>query len=143
MQKTPKTPKQDRFALHFPKIDQWDKQLITKIYHKYANSPVRIFMIDFGNILCSAHGKDNLYGEGAIRGLLTGTISNLDLAYHRTIDLLKDAGEKGLRISQFYGKFPKQTWMLQDQMCVPYSVIKKLEGEGRVKFEYPRFFYNK
>jgi glyoxylase-like metal-dependent hydrolase (beta-lactamase superfamily II) len=95
------------------------------------------------NILyfCSAHGKEVILGEQKSQELCLGSIAKLDFAKKRTVDLLRAAGNKGMRISEFYGKFPKQTWTLQDQMCVPFCVIKVLETEDRVKFQTPRFYF--
>ncbi len=87
--------------------------------------------------LCAAHAKEVIQGAGAIRELLAGTLALLDLARGTTIDLLKRPG--GMRLRDFAGHYPKETWLLQDQICVPFAVIKSLEREGRVAFKDDRY----
>jgi glyoxylase-like metal-dependent hydrolase (beta-lactamase superfamily II) len=89
---------------------------------------------------CAAHAKQIYQGEEICHELLIGTLQKLDYAKERTIELLSQAGLNGMRLKDFYGKFPKSVWMLQDQMCVPFSVIKVLEKEGKIQFQNQRFF---
>lgn len=86
-------------------------------------------------------GHAKIIGQGSVyaKELIHGTIAKLDYAKTRTIELLK--AKPGIRIREFYGKFPKATWLLQDQVCVPFSVLKSLERTNQVKFENGGFYY--
>jgi glyoxylase-like metal-dependent hydrolase (beta-lactamase superfamily II) len=88
-------------------------------------------------ILCAAHAKDVMLGAGAIQELFAGTLAILNRARETTIDLLKRPG--GIRLKDFAGHYPKETWLMQDQICVPFAVIKSLEKEGRIKAENGRY----
>ncbi len=88
-------------------------------------------------ILCAAHAKDIMRGANAIHELFTGTLAVLARAKETTIELLKLPG--GTQLKDFAGHYPKETWRLQDQVCVPFAVIKSLEKEGRVKAENDRY----
>jgi glyoxylase-like metal-dependent hydrolase (beta-lactamase superfamily II) len=113
----------------------------TSNYSQIYSSIEKILSLKI-ELFCSAHGHFINTGIENNRELCSGTLQNLDSARERTIELLKLSQQEGMRISDFNGKFPKKTWMLQDQMCVPYSIIKELEKEGKVRFENQRFYYN-
>ena len=90
---------------------------------------------------CAAHARIIPQGSQACRELCEGTLKKLDLAMQITIDALKSAGKTGIRIREFYGKYPKAVWLLQDQTCVPFSIIKELEKENKVVFTAGRFYW--
>jgi len=87
----------------------------------------------------AAHAKNICRGQEFASDLIQGTITKLDYAKSRTIELLQ--AHPGMRLKNFYGKFPKATWMLQDQVCVPYAVCKSLERLNLVRFENQHFYY--
>jgi glyoxylase-like metal-dependent hydrolase (beta-lactamase superfamily II) len=88
-------------------------------------------------ILCAAHARDISRGVVENRELFTGTLAMLDHARNITIELLKRPG--GMRLKEFAGHYPKETWLLQDQICVPFAIIKSLEKEGKVMYKNGRF----
>ncbi|NMC07594.1 MAG: MBL fold metallo-hydrolase [Candidatus Lokiarchaeota archaeon] len=87
--------------------------------------------------LCAAHASDVIHGASKIRDLFTGTLEVLRNARETTLAMLKERGP--MRLKEFAGHYPKDTWRLQDQVCVPFAVIKSLEKEGRVKAENGRY----
>jgi len=123
-------PSFDRKAsLNFPSSD------FDQMYHSIE----RMESYDI-EILCAAHAKQILYGKENNRVLLAGALEMMDLAKAITIDLLKRP--RGMRLKEFAGHYPKKTWLLQDQVCVPFSIIKSLEKEGKIRFDdAKRFFY--
>jgi len=90
-------------------------------------------------IICAAHAKEIITGAESSKTLYSGTLAKLNDAYRITVDLLKQA--MGMRLKDFAGHYPKETWLLQDQICVPFSIIKSLEKKGKVRFDSGKFFY--
>jgi glyoxylase-like metal-dependent hydrolase (beta-lactamase superfamily II) len=110
-------------------------------YDQFYTSIQKLLRLDV-EYFCMPHAKQVYQGIEANRKIIQKALDNLDFAKQHTIELLKQAGDKGLIIKDFKGKFPKSIWNeMTDAMTVGYSVIKSLKKQGKIRQEGFRFYY--
>lgn len=115
--------------------------LPTSDFDQFYNSIQKVskFEVEF---FCMAHAKKIYEGIDENRKIIHKALENLEYARQHTIELLKKAGNIGLKIKDFKGQFPKEIWNeMTESMTVGYSVIKSLKKQGRIRQEGTRFFY--
>jgi len=115
-------------SLNFPNSD----------FKQIYDSIKRVMALN-GEIFCATHAKKVHFGQETCRELCQGTLDILDQALETTITLLKQPN--GMKIKEFKGHYPKETWTWQDQICVPYTIINYLESLGNIKFENEKFYF--
>ena len=115
-------------SLNFPNSD----------FKQIYDSIKRIMALN-GEIFCATHAKKVHVGQETCWEICQGTLDILDQALETTITLLKQSN--GMKLKEFKGHYPKETWTWQDQICVPYTIINYLERQGKIRFENEKFYY--
>lgn len=108
-------------------------------FQEFTNSLKKINSIDV-EILCPAHAKIIVPGTTFYQEAIEKTLENLDYAKSRTIELLQQP--EGIRLKEFNKKFTNDVWGdYPEQITVPFSIIKMLRDEGKIKQDGNRFYY--
>lgn len=109
-------------------------------YDKFYNSIEKLLDYDVEYLLM-AHASQIYTGSEENRKMVEIALNNMKIAWDTTMNLLEANREHGLRLKDFSGEYPKETWPERvDHYTIAFSILKKLMNEGRAKYENRRFY---